>query len=71
MVPEVKGSIREVKSMVDARAYPKIKDAITSRKEFWYIVGFTASTLVLRIDQRNIEFDRSTGRVKSHHDLRR
>lgn len=61
------GSITEVKRMVDPKAFLKIRPRVAKRD--WEIIGFTSSTLILRVEDQNFELSRSTGEVKSSFSL--
>lgn len=57
-----RGSATEVKRMCPEAAYKRILGHFA--KKDWEIVAFSDSTLVLRIERENIEFDRQKGTIK-------
>lgn len=60
----MRGSIREVRWLMSgpSKGYHKVRDMVAGKR--WYIVGFSATTFVLRIEDENVEFDRVSGKIK-------
>ena len=67
----MRGSIREVRWLMGgpSKGYHKVRDTVAGKS--WYIVGFSATSFVLRIEDDNIEFERVSGKIKQRVSLSR
>jgi len=58
----------ELKRFLPEGSYKNVKKHFAGKN--WEIVGFTDKHLVLRIEDENVEFERSTGRVSERVSLK-
>lgn len=58
----MRGSATELRNFLGKQVNDKLKKHYAQART-WYIVGFDSRSIILRIEDDNIRFDRTTGRI--------